>query len=448
MRKILLSLLAILLLCSCGDTKPPVEPVVAVLPTEMFEGETAQSEAPQDSESPETPAPPEPAVEIPTPESPVPRFDPQKLEAALADTEAFTREMERICADFHVVGMSVAVFANDAVIHTYNHGYADREAGVKAGDDTKYRSASVSKTATAICAMILAEIPQIGEISRLDLDAPISGIMNLDMDSYATDTPNTTRHLLTHSSSIVDTSAYTNAFSYTPPLSVERMLNIGIWSGDLPGTRYQYSNLGASLVSAVIESVTGERFYAFAQENLFDKLGLDAGYLRTLIADTENIANIYRGGALAHSVKTWGRTESLYNQIPLGQAYGVAECEMIISATDLAKLGIILAGDGTYGDVRILSPESVAEMNRPYIEIAENEYSAIGLRVKTDILEGRTISGHPGQALGMVGGLYFDISDGTGVAILTNGCLVTYNSNNMYGINQAVIEAVYGHFFG
>lgn len=162
--------------------------------------------------------------------------------------------------------------------------------------------------------------------------------------------------------------------------------------------------------------------------------------------DKANIASLYEDGTLAHTPRTWGRTEKIYDGVPLGQQYLIGQCELIISAPDLAKLGIILAGDGSFGDVRILNEKSIGEMNKPYISDSTMSYG-LGLRMNNHIVDGRTITGHPGQALGMIGGLYFDRADKTGVAILTNGCSIVMQDNGVYRINNEVIRAVYKEFF-
>lgn len=357
-------------------------------------------------------------------------------------TPEFVKVIDTICRDNHVTGMSFAVFKKGEIIYTQNYGYADRENKVLATDKTKYRSASVSKPVTFIGAMMLSEQ------KKLDIDAPVSNIIGVGLDNNK-ESSNTTRHLMTHTSTIGDTNAYFTACATLPFPSLTGLKGYGtIFTAKTPGTRYEYSNFGAGLVSAVIESVTKQRFYDYMDENLFHKLGIDAAYIRTHIKDTADIANIYEGkdARLAYIPRTWGRTEKIYDRVPLGQQYLIGQCELIISAPDLAKIGIILAGDGSVGDVRILSAESVKEMNKPAISDSLMRYG-IGLRMNDSIVNGRTITGHPGQALGMISGLYFDRSDQTGVAILTNGCSVEMQDNGVYRINNEMIRAVYKEFF-
>lgn len=365
--------------------------------------------------------------------------DMSKIRPQKASAE-FIQNMTAICKNNAVVGMSFAVFKQGEVIYMQSYGYADRENNIPATDKTKYRSASISKPVTFIGAMMLAEQ------GKLDIDAPISDITGIGLDIDPKQ-PNTTRHLMTHTSTIGDTGAYLRACDTFPHPSLNGLKSYGpIFTAYTPGVRYQYSNFGAGLVSAVIESVTKQRFYDYMDEALFNKLNIDASYLRTHIKDTNNIANIYQGGWLAYNVKTWNRTEANYDVVPLGQQYLLGQCEMIISAPDLAKLGIVLAGDGSVDGIQVLSAESVKEMNKRFISDSQMSYG-MGLRMNDQIVNDRMITGHPGQALGMVGGLYFDRSDKTGVAILTNGCSTAMDANGVYRINNDVIRAVYKEFF-
>jgi CubicO group peptidase (beta-lactamase class C family) len=361
------------------------------------------------------------------------------------DIAAFEAQMNEIFDRRRVDGGSVAIFADGRIIHTFNRGYARKSERLPVDDNTKYRSASVAKMSTAIVAMLLMEQ------GKLDIDQPISEIMGINMDYNRQTLPNTTRNLLSHTSTIGDTGAYSAAWKNgSSPTTLPVMISRGIWTADQPGTRYSYSNLGSGLTAAVIESITGERFYRFAQENLFDVIGMDAAYLRTFIKDTESIANIYDGGAFAFNPRTWGRTESLYDKIPLGQSYGVAECELIISATDLARLAIILAGDGSLEGQQILSPKTVEMMRTPFMpgDIYNERVYALGLRVHGGLANGsRIMTGHSGEALGMISGVYFDPLDQTGVAIITNGASGARVESGMSALNDETTKAVYKYFF-
>ena len=345
-----------------------------------------------------------------------------------------------ICKNYSTTGMSLAVFKGQDIIYSLSYGTADKAAGIAANIHTKYRIASISKTITAILAM------QLVSEGKLDLDADISDYIGFKLRSPAfPETAVTTRHLLTHTSGIFDSNSFETAANTKVAPSLEYVFKSNCHTGNKPGNTYLYSNLGAGIVSGVIEGAANARFYDYAETKLFDLLGLDAAFIRTQISDTDNIAQIYSGGGLGCNVKTRS-TQERYANIPIGQMYLLGQGDLMISAVDLAKFGIILAGNGTYNGIRVLPADYVDEMNR--VQFRDNNVKrGLALSITDDLVSGREMRGHPGQAYGMVAGLYYDPDDQTGIAFLTNGCSVSKNSFGIYEINDAIVKYTYQTFF-
>lgn len=357
------------------------------------------------------------------------------------DYEAFDRRIEEIADSLNAVGMGLAVFANGEVIYTVNCGYSDVGAGRLADDGTHYRSASVSKMISAMVLMTLYDQGVLDPYSELE---ELTGLPYND-PSY--DTPVLLWHLLTHTAGFVDSYAYDKSPSYKS--SLDYVLTYSR-SGYAPGTLYAYSNFGAGSVGGIIEKLTGEFFHDYADRVLFEPLGMDAGYCIDLLEDRDNTANLYEGGTLVYTTRSWGRTTKYYESYGLGNSYLTAQCELLISPSDLARLGIILAGDGTLDGVRVLSEEAVNAMNATYYT-DESLFFDEGLAVRKYIgnfVPNRTIHGHSGQAFGCTNGLYFDPSDGTGVAICSSGCSVATNPDNgVFLLLDKCVNEVYATFF-
>lgn len=366
---------------------------------------------------------------------------PEDIALSQANT-VLAPKIEAICQKYNVVGMSMAVFKGQDILYTKSYGYSDKVNNIAASENTKYRIASISKTITGILAMRL--VAQ----GRLDLDENISNYIGINMNSpNFPDTKITTRQLLTHTSGIVDSSAYeTITDGYTYPSLLGLMEYGGMYTSYAPGTEYIYSNLAAGLVCGVIEGITQQRFYTYASDTLFSPLGMDAGFLRTEITDPNNIALIYLNNKLSARTKTWGRVETAYDSIPIGQMYLLGYGDLFITAGDLAKFGIALAGDGTYKDFEVLPKEYVNQMN--YLNF-QSDLDKVGLSVSiTDnLVGGRTLYGHAGQSYGMVSGLYYDPTDGTGVVFITNGCTVQKNQYEIYTITDELVKTVYADYF-
>ncbi|MBQ5711256.1 MAG: serine hydrolase, partial [Oscillospiraceae bacterium] len=61
-----------------------------------------------------------------------------------------------------------------------------------------------------------------------------------------------------------------------------------------PGSQYTYSNFGAGLTGAIVESVTGKDVSTYMRETLFAPLDIDAAYSATQLANPDDIAATYK----------------------------------------------------------------------------------------------------------------------------------------------------------
>ncbi len=353
--------------------------------------------------------------------------------------EAFSERLAQIYADYGITGLSVALFQDGRIIHTECIGYADVENEIPCTENTRFRCASVSKL---ISAMVLMTLCDKGVLTPDTVLSEATGI--------AYDLPESREkirlwHLLTHTAGLYDTWDYEYG-AVTARTPVDELLR-DAHTGSVPGTVFGYSNFGAGTAGAVVERLTGQYFYDYADEALFRPLGMDAGYLIDRITDRESCAKLYDLDGEIFDVPNWGRTAEYYNSFGLGNSYYVAQCELIITASDLARLGIALAGDGSVGGVRVLSEESAEQMRRSYFSAPDFEVG-LGVRIYDSLVEGRTLYGHPGNALGCITGLYYDPSDGTGIAFLTNRCLPSVDENGFYKALGEAVTAAYGCWFG
>ena len=357
------------------------------------------------------------------------------------DTEAFHRQLEIIRAENDAYGMGVAVFHGGDVIYTDSLGLADIENNIPVTKDTHFRAASVSKLISTIPLMQLCEI---GTISLEDVLDDATGL------PYTVSGSGSAKlwHLLTHTAGITDTTYFENgsANRYTVGFILKKSL-----TGVRPGTSYNYTNFGAGTIGAVIECLTGKFFHDYANENLFQPLGMDAGYIIDLIEDKESCAVIYDHDGEVYHVPEWNRTRSFYESFGLGNSYLTAQCELLITPSDLARLGTALAGDGTVrecGGKRILSEDSIEKMHNVYIK---TDSFGMGLNVRKydgTLVPGRVIYGHPGNALGAITGIFYDRDDGSGVVIMTNHCNYGVDDGSgMYRLLYDTLNAAYKCFF-
>ena len=136
-------------------------------------------------------------------------------------------------------------------------GLADREAGVAARCDTVYDTMSITKQFTA------AAILELQMMGRLQVGDPIAEhIPGVPEDKRGI----TLHHLLTHTAGLVD------ALGDDYDRLTRRKMVAGALRSELrspPGARYHYSNLGYSLLAAIVEKVSGSGYEEFLAEALF-----------------------------------------------------------------------------------------------------------------------------------------------------------------------------------
>ncbi len=429
-KKISALFLALLMLSSCNnsDTDDNV-PVI----NQSFETTTA---VPETLETTVTSATSETTSETAVPTMAETTAEPAKSFKE-ADIQEFSSALGRIFSDYDITGMSVAVFGGGEIIYTESLGYANAEEKILADDNTRYRIASPSKL---VSTMILMKLVEEGSLS---LDTILSEVTDIKYDSGYCETKVELWHLLTHTAGLFDTWSFDNEPNMK--YDINRLMKRS-YTGNPPGTAFNYSNFGSGSIGAIIERITGEYFHDYAHRVFFEPLGMDAGYVIDLIDDKECVANLYDHDGEILKVSQWKRNSEYYESFGLGNSYYTAQCELIITASDLARLGIALSGDGTFDGKRVLSGESVKAMNTSYFS-AENFDMGLNVRIYDDIVEGRTIYGHSGNALGCITGLYYDPSDSTGIVFLTNHCLAYTEENGLYSALNDAIMNTYKCFF-
>jgi CubicO group peptidase (beta-lactamase class C family) len=179
--------------------------------------------------------------------------------------------VERLLDDTLPRGASgTLVAARDGeMVHCKGFGMADREEGVAAGCDTVYDVMSMTKQFTS------AAILKLQMMGKLRVNDPIEEYLG----PVPADKREITLHqLLTHTSGLVDVLG-----GDYERLTRGEMVAAALGSElrSRPGTRYLYSNVGYSLLAAIVEKVSGSTYEDFLAEQLFAPAGMtDTGYVR------------------------------------------------------------------------------------------------------------------------------------------------------------------------
>ena len=353
-------------------------------------------------------------------------------EVKVYDTDLYHSKLIDVARDNDVYGMQVVVFKDEEVLDSFNYGYSDIKTKEEVNDDTVFRIASTSKMISNILVMKLVDEGKISLDSNLK---EVTGLnYNEDVKLY---------HVLTHTSGIKDNPIFNENLEKV--YDIDYLLEIS--SKDEPGTKYTYTNFGAGTMAAIIEKLTGEYFMDYAQRELFDKLDLNGAYVCEYLDEGSTIAKMYMDNYVFDPV-TWFYDYDFYRSFELGKQYRLAYGNMYINCTGLAKLGMLLAGDGSVNGEKILSEEALKEIRTIY-DKAEGYPYMMGLNTdySVTLVHGRNMYGHTGSAYNAISCLMYDPSDHTGVALLTNHSI---NHKNNLGYSDVIYDTVnlaYDNFF-
>jgi CubicO group peptidase (beta-lactamase class C family) len=236
-----------------------------------------------------------------------------------------------------VPGASVLVLQDGAAVFRRAYGFADLEQHVAATSATNYRLASMTKQFTAAAVLLL------GEDGRLSLDDPVRKW--LPSLPAATDGI-TLRHLLTHTSGLIDYEDLIPAATtqQVHDADVLRLLESQNRLYFPPGTDYRYSNSGYALLALIVARASGRDFASFLRERIFVPLGM-----RETVAYEAGISSVaHRAFGYSYERSAWQRTDQSVTSAVLGDG-GVYS-----SIDDLAKW------DAALYDGRLLSARSLA----------------------------------------------------------------------------------------
>jgi CubicO group peptidase (beta-lactamase class C family) len=271
-----------------------------------------------------------------------------------------------------VPGAALLVIKDGTAVVRKGYGYADLDNRTPVTPQTNFRLASVTKQFTAAAILLLAED---GKLS-LD-DSARRWLPTL----HAVAEPITIRHLLTHTSGLID---YEDVIpdSMTAQLHDADVLRILADQNRLyfePGTAYRYSNSAYALLALIVEKASGRSFAQFLKARIFDPLGMTG-----TVAHEEGISQVaHRAYGYSAASDGWTRTDQSQTSAVLGDG-GIYS-----SIVDLAKW------DAALYDERLLRRSSLAAAFTPATTTDDpNTDYGFGWRITGDTLW------HSGETIG------------------------------------------------
>jgi len=321
-----------------------------------------------------------------------------------------------IMREHPVTGLSVAVVKGGKVVYNRSFGSKDLERGTALSNNDLFRIASISKTFAATAVM------QLCEQGRLALEDDVSGLIGFTVRNPShPEKTITLRMLLSHRSSINDSQGYFTLDAIDPSKNPD-------WSKCYnpyePGTGYRYCNLNFNMLGTIVERVTGMRYDLYVKRRILDPLRLYGGY-RVDSLDGTRFARIYQyeidSARFVHSPSAYDPRRAEFASYVPGRSTPILSPTggMKISTVDLAEYMSMHMKKGRHRGRRILSKNSVAEMQRPH---SGEEGYGLAMMTTKDLIAGHVMKGHTGSAYGLYSLMFFDPVKRFGIVAISNGC--------------------------
>ena len=376
----------------------------------------------------------------------LPRLEPEQAGLAADLGTRIGEATRRLIEGRQLAGAVTAVARQGNVVHLRALGMMDIARGEPAAEDTIFRIYSMTKAVGTVAAMMLCEE------GRLALDAPAADYLpalgrmpvvpegaGAEPAPAAQRRAMTVRDLLRHTSGLPGNVAVNDRFRDTglPPLAECTLEEI---CGNLdrvallyqPGSRWYYS-VAADVVGRLVEVASGQAFDEFLARCIFAPLGMvDTGFFCPP-HKADRLAEMYgpdpAGGIMPVDAPQGGTVSRFsFRERPRFLSCGGG---LVSTAEDYLRFCLMLGGGGALGGVRLLQPETVAEMTRnqlpealiPIRKAPQERYNGLGfgLGFSVRVRPSGFVPGAETGEYGWIGGASteFTISPRSGLVIIT-----------------------------
>ena len=354
---------------------------------------------------------------------------------SLAAHEDIQAAVDAAADQYGAIGVQVAVIEDGQLTDTFASGWATQGSDPMTAEH-KMRIASISKVVIGMEAMLLREQ------GVIDLDAPIGTYWGVTMrNPRYPDDPVTIRNLLNHTSSVVVAG---DGVSYSYSSVRARLTGGSGYRSVQPGSIYgwAYNNSGFSVLGMTLELAAGDTLNHLLCRDLLDVMDIDGAFAAGDLQNNSKLVTLaYHGGGVARSASA---QRALHSPDQPGASGSYFPGGFTVSVTDLGKLTALLANDGVYEGLRLMSGESVELMETVNsVQLAEGFYQGLPLRCQTDLYGRDRLYYHTGSAYGVYNCMSYDPDTGDGVVVLTIGASATKDDRGIYAICGEISEYVY-----
>jgi serine beta-lactamase-like protein LACTB len=319
-------------------------------------------------------------------------------EAAAPALDGFIR---RQVAEKGLPALSIALVDDQKVVWAKGYGFADPKAKRPATADTVYRVGSVSKLFTDLAVM------QLVERGALDLDDPVTKVLDDFKPANRFDKAITLRQLMAHRAGLVRESPVGNYFDPDGP-SLEKSVRSLNGTGLVyePGKRTKYSNAGVGTVGLVLEKRQKQKFARYLQRTLLAPLGMEHSAFEP---EPEVVKHLAKAVMWTYHGREFEAPTFELGVAPAGCLYS--------TVNDLGRFLSFLFARGKGPDGAIVKPETLEQMWTPQF-VKKGSKSGFGLGFLVSEFEGRRRVGHGGAIYGFATDVSALPDDKLGVVVI------------------------------
>ncbi|MDE2942612.1 MAG: serine hydrolase [Gemmatimonadota bacterium] len=349
--------------------------------------------------------------------------------------DAFSRQIAADVETDGIGGITAAVFKGDQVLWAQGFGWADPANRVPAGVRTIYRTGSISKSVTAI---LMADLVEEGTVA-LD-DAVVDHLPEAAGfgDPPAGMVPITLRQLASHTAGLIREPELEGAaagpiedWGYKILASIPHTRFY-----TMPGTQYQYSNIGYGVLGYALQRAAGTSFMDLVEDRLFQPLGMRSS---AFIVGPDLWRRVAVGFANGADGAVNAEFPALEHE---GRGYKVPNGGVYATVGDLATFAAAVMGMTEH---ELLEPATRREVMRVQTPEDPDAGYGLGFSIRPVALEGGDdvrFVGHGGSVAGYNMYLVFEPESGYGVALGRNynsGATSLGEAGN--GLLKALLEA-------
>jgi CubicO group peptidase (beta-lactamase class C family) len=338
--------------------------------------------------------------------SSVARDRPAYAQSTPASYDAIDDYITTKMKELGIPGAALVIVEGDQIVHLKGFGVADTD-GRPVTPQSPFFTGSTGKSFTALAVMQLVEAGQI------KLDGPVQTYLPwfrvADADASKTIT---VRQLLNMTSGIPQSIGQEQIANFTLSDSaiennVRALANIELIAP--PGERHEYSNANFVTLGMIIQTVSGESYEDYITEYIFKPLDMQNSFASKSEAQQNGLVVGYQ---------KWFGLPIAFPHLPFSRG-SLPAGQLNMSIEDFGHYLIAQLNEGLYQDRTVLSPEGIAELHRPSIQMSGSADSyAMGWEGQQ--YQDVQVIGHNGAVPGYTTGMFLVPEKDLAIALVMN----------------------------